>query len=382
VRTRILHVITALGGGGTERALVRLIAQSDPKRFRHLVVSLRDEGTQGEAHIHHQLAAEGAELVRLKIAGGAGLPRAAVRLARIARRWRPALVQGWMYHGNLAATLAGVAARVPFVWAIRQSLHDLRDEPRATALAIRISALLSTYAAAVLYNSRRARAHHEALGFAGRRGLVIPNGFPASLFEPLDLEQRRALRYGLGLADRDLVFGVVARNHRVKGYDLLLAAAAIVAERSPNLRLVVCGLGTEALIEGLPERLRGRTLTLGERPDAAQLMHAFDVYVLSSRAEAFPNCVAEAMAASVPVIASDVGDAADIVGETGWLVPRGDAAALAEAMLAAALSTDLAARGAAARARVLDRYSLDRMASAYQALYERLIQGDARCAVS
>jgi glycosyltransferase involved in cell wall biosynthesis len=373
-----MHVISGLGTGGSERALVRLIAHSDAERFRHLVVSLRDEGTQGDA-----VVAAGAELVTLKIAAAVGLPRAALKLSWIARRWRPALVQGWMYHGNLGAALAGVAARVPFLWAIRQSLHDLHDQPRTTVLSIRISALLSPYAAAVLYNSRTARAHHETLGFAAHRGLVIPNGFPARLFEPFDAEERRALRRGLGLADSNVVFGAVARNHRVKGYDLLFEAAAIVADHCPELRLVLCGSGTEALIESLPARLREHTLALGDRPDAERLMHAFDVYVLASRAEAFPNSVGEAMAASVPVIASDVGDAADIVGETGWVVPREDPAALADAMLAAALATDREARGAAAQARVFDRYTLDRVTSAYEALYDRLIagQGDVRCAV-
>jgi glycosyltransferase involved in cell wall biosynthesis len=364
-----MHVISGLGTGGTERWLVRLIAHGDPNRFRHLVVSLRDQGTQGDAII-----AAGAELAMLDIADGFGLPRAALRLARIARKWGPAVVQGWMYHGNLGAALAGVAVGVPFVWGIRQSLYDLREEPRTTALAIRIGASLSSHPRAVIYNSRTARAHHEAHGFAVVRGLVIPNGFPASLFDPFEPEQRRALRNALGLADNNLVFGAVARNHPVKGYDLLLAAAAIAAERRPDLRLVLCGLGTELLLENLPVALRGRTLALGERPDVARLMHAFDVYVLSSRAEAFPNTVAEAMAAGVPVVACDVGDAADIVGETGWLAPREDITALAKAMLAAALATDRAARGAAARARVLDRYGLDRAVGAYEALYENLIR--------
>ncbi|KAB1070759.1 glycosyltransferase [Methylobacterium planeticum] len=367
-KRNILHVITSLVTGGAERALVRLIAQSDRERFQHLIVSLRDEGTQGAA-----LLAAGAELETLRIVNHAGLSRAALKLTRIARRWRPNLVHGWMYHGNLAASLAGLATGVPTIWGIRQSLHDLSDQPRATRWVIRMNALLSAHPAAILYNSRTACEHHEAYGYSRRRSAVIPNGFPPSLFTPLDPAERRELRRGLGLADGDLVFGAVARNHRVKGYDLLIAAAAAVAARTPNLRLVLCGPGTEMLVHDLPAPLRDRTLALGDRPDASRVMHAFDVYVLSSRAEAFPNCVGEAMAAGVPVVANDVGDAAEILGGTGWMVPREDPVALVDAMLAASLAADRQGRGEAARARVLDHYSLERAVSAYGTLYDELI---------
>ncbi|AWN40549.1 glycosyltransferase [Methylobacterium durans] len=128
-----------------------------------------------------------------------------------------------------------------------------------------------------------------------------------------------------------------------------------------------------SLVTGGAERALVRLVALGDRADAVRSMHAFDVDVLSSQAEAFPNCVGEAMAAGVPVVAKDVGDAAEILGGTGWMVPREDPVALVDAMLAAGLAGDRRGRGEAARARIFDHYILDHVVSAYGALYEALI---------
>ncbi|MEA1834434.1 glycosyltransferase [Methylobacterium durans] len=128
-----------------------------------------------------------------------------------------------------------------------------------------------------------------------------------------------------------------------------------------------------SLATGGAERALIRRVALGDRADAVRSMHACDVSALSSRAEALPNCVGDAMAAGVPVVANEVGDAAEILGRTGWMVPREDPVTLVDAMLAAGLPTDRGGRGEAARARIFDHYNLDRVVSAYGALYEASI---------
>jgi glycosyltransferase involved in cell wall biosynthesis len=367
-----MHVISGLRTGGAERALARMVAHHH--EVEHLVVSMRDEGTQGPV-----IRSAGVEVATLDIVTAAELPAAAARLAGLARRRRPALVQGWMYHGNLGATLAAKAAGgVPAIWGVRQGLYDLRREARSTALAIRLSSRLSSHPAAIVYNSASARVQHEAVGFSVERGVVIPNGFPETLFVPVTSEERGQLRRELRLPLDTLVIGAAARNHPIKGLDLLLAAAAELPREQGDLHVVLCGPGTETLLGDLPASLQSRVIALGERADAARLMRGFDLYCLPSRSEGFPNVVAEAMAAGVPVVAADVGDAAEIVGDTGWIVPREDAPALARALLQAAQAPDRAERGAAARRRIRDRYSLDRVASAYGALYERFIPARGR----
>jgi glycosyltransferase involved in cell wall biosynthesis len=112
-------------------------------------------------------------------------------------------------------------------------------------------------------------------------------------------------------------------------------------------------------------------IALGQRTDIPELMQIMDVFVLSSLGEAFPNVVAEAMASGVPCVVTDVGDAADIVGDTGWVVPSGDVEALGKAMMTALAESieDRAVRAAAARRRVEQNFTIERMVEAYEKVW-------------
>ncbi|HEY0005911.1 MAG TPA: glycosyltransferase [Pyrinomonadaceae bacterium] len=113
-------------------------------------------------------------------------------LARLLRRLRPDVIQGWMPHGNLAAQLAGVLvpARVAVLWNIRQSLYSLDYEKPLTAMAIKLGAWLSGRPAGIIYNSRTGAAQHSAFGYRNKRSLVIYNGFDTELFSPSEASRR------------------------------------------------------------------------------------------------------------------------------------------------------------------------------------------------
>jgi glycosyltransferase involved in cell wall biosynthesis len=130
------------------------------------------------------------------------------------------------------------------------------------------------------------------------------------------------------------------------------------------------------LLDGHP--WRARTHLLGRRSDVAGVMSAFDLNVLPSVAEAFPNVLAEAMACGTPCVATDTGDSALIVGDTGWVVPPRNSARLAEALTEAIGSLEDAAathhRKEAARARISERFSLDRMVDAYADVWRAAVE--------
>jgi glycosyltransferase involved in cell wall biosynthesis len=110
---------------------------------------------------------------------------------------------------------------------------------------------------------------------------------------------------------------------------------------------------------------------LGERKDITKIMSAIDILALPSDGEAFPNVVGEAMACETPSVVTDVGDCAAIVGETGRVVPPGDMAKFAEAVLdlLSKPKSERQSMGRAARARVKKLYDLDRVARDYRDLY-------------
>src|SRR3979411_3024406 len=139
---RVLHIINDLSIGGTEMTLYKLLSRTNRDKFKPSVISLNGIGKLGDRV--RQLGIE-VEAVGMKPSGRQLL--SLLRLARIARRTKPDLIQGWMYHGNLAAQFAGlfVSRPVSILWNIRQSLYTLNDEKPATARAIKLGARLSEW---------------------------------------------------------------------------------------------------------------------------------------------------------------------------------------------------------------------------------------------
>jgi glycosyltransferase involved in cell wall biosynthesis len=371
MRRTILHVITGLGIGGAEMALARIVPRIDRDRFENVVVGLGPDGGAAES-----LRRSGIETIALGAGERSGPAGAALELARLARARRPDLVHGWMYHGNLAAILAATGR---LVWGIRQALYDLDRSPRHTRLAIRLGAHLSFLPDRILYNAVEARRQHEAAGYRSAPARVLPNGYDVDAFAGGPDARDRARR-DLGIdADAEVV-GFVARFHPVKNHAGFLEAAARLASRRPRARFVAVGPGM------LPENLelmraversgiQSRVVLLGPRDDVRDLVHAFDIATLASHGEAFPNALAEAMAAGVPCVAPDVGDVARLFGDTGIVVPPGDPTALARGWdtLLALDPERRRALGAAARERIRNRFGIDAAVAGYESVYAEIL---------
>ena len=369
---RVCHLITGLPAHGAERMLLKLVAGLDRQRFASTVISLMDQGVVGP-----EIEALGIPVLTVGLDRGRPSLPGLLRLLRLVRQARPDVLQGWMYHGNLAATLAAWAGRrVPVLWNIRQSLGDLADEKRLTRLLIRLSARLSGTPAHILYNALTSAEQHEALGFRPDRRVLIPNGFEVDRYRPAP-DAAGGLRAELGLRPDQWVIGMAARDHPMKDHASFLQAAARVAERYPDARFLLAGLGVEAANARLQQpiqalSLAGRVMLLGEQRDMPRFFQSLDIAVLSSAwGEGFPNVLGEAMASGVPCVATEVGDAAAIIGATGRLVPPGEPALLAQALQGLMDDGREAARrlGLAARDRIVQHYGLPAIVEQYAALY-------------
>jgi glycosyltransferase involved in cell wall biosynthesis len=300
-----------------------------------------------------------------------------LKFCGLVRQLSPHIVQGWMYHGNALAAVA-TPKNVRVAFNIRQSLPDLRAEKRLTRLVIRLGTVFSGRARAIIYNSDRSRSDHENLGYAARHATVIHNGFDTARFRPSEAF-RRACRAELRLADGEFVAGTVGRYHPVKNQRLFLDAAATLLSRGERLRFVIVGRDVSARSSGLVAHAKtlgiaDRVLFVEEYHNVSGLMNALDVFCLTSNAEGFPNVVGEAMACGVPIVATDVGDVARLVGAAGRLVRVGDTEALARELAAAAHRTVEERRAVAelARARIATEFSEERMLNAYTSLYDSL----------
>ncbi len=339
------------------------------------MISLRDEGTFGV-----RIRELGVPVHALKMNTRIPAPKVLAQLRQCVRCFQPDVIQGWMYHGNIATNLAGMFSpkRPAVVWNVRHSLYALADEKPLTRLVIRANRWQSGNPDAIIYNSRVSREQHEAFGFCSTKGRVIPNGFDVERLKP-DALLCTEVRREFGIPESAVVIGHVARFHPMKGHAPFLHAAEQVAREHQSVRFLVVGRDVSphnpALAGIVPPELLGRFVFPGERPDVYRLMQALDVLVMSSKwGEGFPNVLGEAMACGVPCVTTDIGDSSDIVGSTGVVAPSPNSEALAQGMLAVLSKTpeELQALGLAARERVLARYGLDSVVMQYGELYEEV----------
>ncbi|UVO51683.1 glycosyltransferase [Sphingomonas sp. SUN019] len=376
----IQHVSTSLDMGGAQTMLVKLI-EAEPRHggSRHAIVSMLKPGVLTPSR-------EEAPVYTLGMARGLPGPAAIVRLLRITGRVRPDLLQGWMYHGNLAASIAGALQTrgTPVVWNVRHSLVDLALESRATRRLIALSARLSRGTAAIVYNSQVAARQHEAVGFAPERSIYIANGFDCGRFRP-DPAGRTALEQRFGVPPGPIVVAMVARLHPMKDHATLVDAVARARAAGVDLHLLLVGTGLDGPPRALADRIARqipstRVTLVGERTDVAEWLPGVDIVALSSAwGEAFPNILGEAMACGIPCVATDVGDSAWVLGESGTIVPPGDVTGMAAALvrLGEDGATERHGRGIAARARVVDEFEIDSVARRYRQLYSAILRGDA-----
>ena len=352
----VMHVISGLGTGGAETMLVQVARALQTRGLSQHVISL----SALDAH-SAELRAAGIGVTVLKAGSMASVPGTAAALVQAGNKLRPRILQGWMYHGNIAATLVhylcpGRRNRNLF-WNLRASNMDAGRYGRI----IRWSALLSGLPHTIIVNSEAGAAFHRQHGFRPQRVLVIDNGVDTEKFRP-DPAARAEVRTELGIADGTLVVIHLARVDPMKDHHTFLAAM----ERLPSAIGLMVGYGTERLPR--PANVRA----LGLRTDTARLIAAADVVVSTSAfGEGFSNVIAEGMSAGLVPVATDVGDARRIIGDTGFVISPGDTGALIAAIAkeAGSARAERVSRGRRARARIVEKYGLPRALECYERLY-------------
>jgi glycosyltransferase involved in cell wall biosynthesis len=273
-----------------------------------------------------------------------------------------------LYDASIACRLAGLWARVPVVLtATRATLEYL---PSVAWWLDRVTARWCQRIIAVSQHTADTVVRVEAI--AREKVVVIPNGVDLKRFAPRDVRSARA-HWGIG--DSAFVVASIGRLTQQKGYGYLLQALAVARKAIPSIICLIAGEGPlrgalEAQVRALG--LEGVCRFLGDVPEIETVFAAADVTVLPSLFEGMPNAVLEAMAMGCPVIATAVGGSTELVrhGETGFLVPPADAAALASALVDMAASPDRRNRlRIRSREVAVAEHGIDRMVHSVERLY-------------
>jgi len=364
-RLRVMFVITCMPVGGAETLLVDLVRRMNREQFAPELCCLKYLGPLGEV-LAQQVPAFHGLLAHKCDFGVWG------RLTRLLRERRiDAVVTvgtggDKMFWGRLAAWRAGVPVIV-------SALHST-GLPDHVELPNRLIAPLTDAFIAV------AKSHGEYLaqaeGCPARKVRVIPNGVDIDRFRPRTPDP--ILRAELKLPKDAPVVTIVAALRPEKNHELFLRAAHRIHHALPAARFLIVGDGAERqTLETLTRELQiaPDVRFLGTRADIPELLALSDVVALSSRMEANPVSILEALACEKPVVATRVGSVPETVieGQTGYLTPPGDEQALADRILLLMGDRDLARRlGAAGRQRVVSGYSLEGMVQGYERLVREI----------
>lgn len=372
----ILHIIIGLNVGGAEMVLMRLVkSHLGNLARRNVIVSLTDMGELGS-----QLKSLGVEVHALGMRSVFGIPLVVWQLIWLTRRYRPTIVQTWMYHADL---LGGLAARMAgnrnVIWGIRTT--DIRAGGSFGTMIVRwLCARLSRWVPGVIVCAAEAsRKSHIAVGYDATKMVVVPNGYDFAWLNA-SLEERQSLREQCGITQNEVVVGSLGRFHADKDQENFVRSAALLAPQYPQLRFLMVGRGLDwdnaELVNWIDRTgFKSRFVLLGERKDVPQCLAAMDIFCLHSRTEGFPNVLAEAMAMGLPCVTTDVGDAAMLLDDTGVVVPKEDSPATAQgvAKLLALGPDGRHALGSRAKARVEAEFSMARARERFEEIYQQVL---------
>jgi glycosyltransferase involved in cell wall biosynthesis len=372
----ILHATTGLYQGGAERVLAMVATDPALADFRHVVYSLLGGGT-----VACELRRAGIQVLSADLSRSGGGVLNIASLIRAARSLRPVVIQGWMYHGNLLASTLGAFSHAPVVWSIHHTTLPARA-PLKARVNMSLSAAISWVSPKrIVYCSDSAQRAHARRKFRGC-GCVIPNGIDTQRYRP-GLERRAGIRDHLRIPQESFVVGTVGRFDPLKDYLCLLRAAREWRRTGAarKMTVVLCGEGlcweNSVLVNWIRDfELTDDVILLGSREDVPDVLNALDVFTMSSRSEALPLALLEAMSSAVPCVVTDVGDCAAVVGRRDLTVPPEEPALLCRAWqeIEALSQTGRSEIGEQMRERVICQWGRDRMVGDYRRVYEDLIQ--------
>jgi glycosyltransferase involved in cell wall biosynthesis len=375
-KIKIVHIITALNVGGTEMMLYKLLPRMRKDRFENIVITLKEKGELSE-----DFESQNIRVYNVLGMGGVLRVSALIKSLNIFRQINPDLIQGWLAHGNLIATLASafLPYRLSILWNIRYIALPKGETKRSILFIIKLLSILSFLPQKIVFNSKAGADDHCRMGYRSDKSCIIPNGFDTKLFSPSE-KNRSCVRSELNISEEAILIGLIGRFDPLKDHSCFLKAGAMLLSGKRGIFFLLAGREVDwqnQQLKQLIEKLgmSKKVFLLGERRDVHRITAALDIAACSSVAEGFPNVIGEAMSCGIPCVVTDVGDSALLVGDTGTVVPPRNHEALCEAWLKLIEmgSAERQILGEKARKRIEDHFSIQKVVKKYEQLYEEQI---------
>ena len=372
---KITHIISGLGMGGAERSLFNLLSKMKDQ-YEFSVISLGHDGVYGE-----KIRNLGIPVYFFDFKKNLTSCLKLVKLMNLVRDIKPDLIQGWMYHGNLASYLVqeSLKYKPALAWNIRHSLYSLSFEKSVTRQIIRLNKLFSKKPNIIFYNSDLSKLQHEDFGFSNKNSVINYNGFDIDDFKP-NIHLTQFYRDQLNIKTDAKVIGHIARFHPMKNHAGFIAAAIKILETHDDVIFILAGTDVTkdnySITKLIPDNLICNFRFMGEQTDIKNIMYAMDLFCLSSAwGEGFPNVLGEAMSLGIPCITTDIAQCGDIVGSKGVVVPPNDTKALINELkkILELSKSDLKKLSNKSRERIVKNFSLEMTVLKYQEYYDKYL---------
>ena len=372
------------GGGGLSRFAMTLSRALDRERFQPVLCALWDRGTPVEAAHIAQLQKDGIEAFACAPWDEQHPYRSfarAYRGLRAALRQKPAdILHSHSEFSDMAVVFLKLEGKAPRM--VRTLHNELRVEWKRRPLR---RLVFTQFLDPLLFDveigvSQFIKQNLEGRWLAQRlrrQALAIHNALDTRRFHG-EISKRESLRRELGIPPEAYVVGSVGRLCEQKGYDVLVAAAAEIHQTAPDMRFLIVGEGEAA--SALQQQATGLGIAdqvtfTGRRSDVEDVLMAMDLFVCSSRWEGLSTVLMEAMAAGIPIVATDIPGNRELLrsDENAWFIPAEDAPALTAAVLNAQRNPELGRRYAWQAQNDVQAFGIDQVAARHMQLYQQLV---------
>ena len=361
---KVLHFIGSLEMGGTENMLLLYLKNTKNKNLEQSVCTLYSGGA-----LEKEFEDVGVRVYCLGIKGKVSLPLAVAKFKKLVEKWHPDIIHSYLLQENLVARIVGKLTNTKVICGKRDS------DKHKSGWKVALDKSTMGMAALHVSNSKEGAKELEAYGVPENRIMYIPNGKDLKKFD-LPLGKTEAKKR-IGCTENDALLGCIARLYEFKGQEYLIRALPEILEKNPNIKLVLVGGGKmEKKLKELAKSLgvEEKVLFLGERKDIPELLNSFDLFVFPSLREGMPGALMEAMASSLPVIATNIDGNTELVvdGENGLLVSPQRPKEISSKVILLLEDKKMAKRlGKNARDTIEGKFSIESMADQIDSLYER-----------
>lgn len=363
-KIKICYLITGLNIGGAEMMLYRLVERLDKTKYDIVVVSIVPLGKVAE-----KISRLGIKVISLEMKSKLDV-LVVIRFIRLLKKNKPMILHCFLFHANLLGRIVGKLVRVPVIISSIRSIN--------IGGGIREKALKYTD----VFSDATTTVSHVAAEHIIRNGIVsedklrvIYNGIDVSLIGNKRNDNNRRETNG------PFLLITVGRLHESKGYPFLIQSASILKEKGYKFKWLIAGDGElKPTLEQLVTdyNIEDSITLLGLRDDVPQLLCSSDIFVLSSLWEGLPGVIIEAMAAGLPVVATNVGGTPELVedGINGFLVPPANPTMMADAIEKLFKMSEEGRRkmGEMGREIVKEKFTVDKMVSNHEQLYMDLLR--------